>query len=412
MNVTYHHLMGRRILVVGAGVAGLTVARCLALRGAQVTVLEQAPAITEVGARLQIGPNGMAVLRGIGLDHALRKTNAPVAKALTLRNRRGDRIARFPMAPLQRPDDYLFVHRADLIKVLEHGARDAGVSIVLNQRVTSVIPGEKPNVRYEGGTENPDIRPDIVIGADGLHSIVAQGVCGPNGRAEPFFTGHVAWRATVPETPQNPAAPHLASTDEVELYMGPGRHIVTYPLRGGQLRNIVAVEERAAWTEESWTKPDDTLALRKAFADMGDRPRALLKKVETVHIWGLFRHNVAQKWFAKNVVLLGDTVHPPLPFLAQGAGMAIEDAWVLAACLSETPNVEKAMTRYQALRYNRVEKTVKAANRNAWAYHLDGVMAFGAQTGMKVLGIVAPTQPIKAFRWLYDHDVTNGTSLV
>ncbi|MEC8666965.1 MAG: FAD-dependent monooxygenase [Pseudomonadota bacterium] len=386
-----------RIVIIGAGIGGLAAARALALRGAEVTVLEQAPAITEVGAGIQLGPNGTAVMRALGLDQALRDTGTPIGRALVLRNRHGARLARFPMSGLKRPDDYLFVHRADLIQVLEQGARAAGVTIDLGQRITGVRTGTPSNPMAVVETDGKEVTAPLVIGADGLHSVTARAL---GDRGQPFFTGQVAWRATVPEDP--------SPTAEVELYMAPGRHLVTYPMRGGTLRNIVAVEERSTWTEESWSRQDDPANLRAAFAQMGDRVQDLLARVETAHIWGLFRHPVPDRWHGTGVALMGDAVHPTLPFLAQGACMALEDAWVLAACLAGNSEQNLALARYQLRRHDRCRRIVDAATRNAWAYHLSGPLALGAHTGMRVLGALAPQKPIRSFAWLYDHDVTNA----
>ncbi len=159
-----------------------------------------------------------------------------------------------------------------------------------------------------------------MIGADGLHSKVRARV---DDASKPLFTRQVAWRAVVPEDDVPPV---------VEVHMGPHRHLVTYPLPGGR-RNIVAVEERVGWTEEGWSHQDDARNLRAAFARFADPVQAWLEKVGTVHLWGLFRHPVADRWWHRRQVILGDAAHPTLPFLAQGANLALEDAWVLARSL-------------------------------------------------------------------------------
>jgi salicylate hydroxylase len=389
-------LFDRNIVIVGAGIGGLTAALALTLRGAKVTLLEQAPEITEVGAGLQISPNSFAVLRALGLEGAVRATGAPVSQALVLRDRQGSLLARFPYAGLARPDDYLFLHRADLIDVLAQAARAAGVEIRLGQKVVRIDQGATPAVVTADGTT---LTADLVIGADGLHSVVAP-VIAPRGA--PRFTGQVAWRAILPGD-DGPA--------EAELFMAPGRHIVTYPLRGGAQRNIVAVEERRDWTEESWSREDSPEAVRDAFAKMGGRARDIINRIDRVHIWGLFRHPVADRWYKGNIAILGDAVHPTLPFLAQGASMAIEDAWVLARALDTVPGTQAALAAYQAQRIGRVRRTVDAASRNAWKFHLGGPLAFGAHIAMRGLGALAPSAITRSFSWLYDHDVTDGQTL-
>lgn len=381
-------LNGRDVTVVGGGVAGLAAARALALRGARVTVLEQAPAISEVGAGLQVSSNGGRVIEALGLGEAFRAASGESA-AVVLRDAAGRRVLRMPLAGRGR---FALVHRADLIAVLERGAREAGVTIELGARVEAVTLGERgATVRMADGGE---LRPALLVGADGLHSRVRPELVG---EARPRFTGQVAWRALIP-CPEGVAA-------EAQVFMGPGRHLVAYPLRGGTLLNIVAVEERAEWAEEGWHNAGDPAEMRAAFRAFGGPVREWLGAVERCMLWGLFRHPVARRWHAPGVAILGDAAHPTLPFLAQGACMALEDAWTLAALLDARAD-EAALAAYQAARRPRTRRIVEAATANARNYHLRGARAAVAHAALRAADRLAPGAVLGRFDWLYGHDVT------
>jgi salicylate hydroxylase len=387
-------LIGQEITVIGGGIGGLTAALACAQRGAQVTVLEQAPQITEVGAGLQISPNGWRVLDALGLAPSVAGRSVR-AQAVHLRDfRHGAGV--FSM-PLTRPDQpYHFVHRSDLIDVLVHAVQDAGVAIRLGVGVTDVSPGPDGTTLTlaDGGCETHG----LTLAADGLHSPARAAL---NPRSRPFFTGQVAWRCTVPvDTPLPPQA---------HVFMGPGRHVVRYPLRDGRLVNVVAVEERDGWATEGWHHRDDPDHLRRAFTDFCPEVRDLLARADVVHLWGLFRHPVAEVWHDRALALLGDAAHPTLPFLAQGANMALEDAYDLARCLSEDPDTTAALSRYQLLRRRRSARIVQAASDNALNYHLrPGPVRFAAHTALRLAGRFAPHVVTKRLDWIYTHDVTRS----
>ncbi|WP_146345208.1 FAD-dependent monooxygenase [Phaeobacter marinintestinus] len=388
-------LNGQHIIVIGGGIGGLAAALAFRQRGASVTVLEQAEAVTEVGAGLQISPNGFAVIRALELDAALAQ-NSVRARAVVLRDyRKPGEVLRLDLARFAADQHFRFVHRADLITILANAARDAGVQIRLLQKVASVEAGPEPVVRLCSGA---DKRADLVIGADGLHSKAREALNEPD---SPVFTGQVAWRAIVPNDPGLPA--------EAQVFMGPGRHMVCYPLRGGSVVNIVAAQERAEWATESWSHRDDPKNLRRAFSEFDGTARALLERVEDVALWGLFRHPVAETWHKGRVAILGDAAHPTLPFLAQGANMALEDAWVLADCLDGAETTGAGLSAYQARRRDRVVRAIKAANGNAWKYHLSIPPVRGAaHLALKLGGRLAPKRMLGQFDWLYRHDVTRG----
>ena len=391
-------IAGQRVTVLGAGVGGLAAALALALKGADVTVLEQADAIREIGAGLQISPNGACVLRALGLGAGLDAASMR-AQAVELRDGRdGDLVLRLDLARLRPQQGYHFLHRADLIDLLAKAARAAGVQIRLLQKIETVdLSGPRPRLATALGAQTET---GLLIGADGLHSQTRAAL---NGKTAPFFTRHVAWRCIIPAEPN--AAP------VAEVHMGAGRHLVSYPLRGGTLRNIVAVEERNAWVEESWSLRDDSLEMKLAFEDFSPRVKSWLDRAEDVYVWGLFRHPVAQVWHKTlpegAAVILGDAAHPTLPFLAQGASMALEDAWLLADRLANLP-VPQAFSAYQTARKPRCTRIVAAANGNAKTYHLSGLQRSIAHTALRLGGRVAPNLALKRFDWLYDYDVTQN----
>ncbi|SEM78810.1 salicylate hydroxylase [Gemmobacter aquatilis] len=390
-------LNGAEITVLGAGVAGLALARALALKGAAVTVLEQAEAIREVGAGLQITPNGAAVLKALGLGPALEAASMR-SRAVELRDGLdGDLVLRMDLARLRPAMGWHLLHRADLIEVLAAGARAAGVQVRLLQKVETVdLSGARPRLVTAQGAE---MSPTLLIGADGLHSKLRGAL---NGMVAPFFTRQVAWRCLIPAEPD--AAP------VAEVHMGVGRHLVSYPLRGGTIRNIVAVEERNRWVEEGWNTQDDPMSLRLAFESFGPRVRGWLDQAAEVWLWGLFRHPVAQHWGRVlpegAVAILGDAAHPTLPFLAQGANMALEDAWVLAETLEALGPTAEALAAYQAARAPRCARIVAAANGNARAYHLGSPLREVAHLGLRLGSKIAPAAPLKRFDWLHGFDVT------
>ena len=388
-------LQGQKITVAGAGIGGLTAAIALRQRGAQVTVLEQAEAITEVGAGIQVSPNGFAVLKALGLGEAFRAI-AVQGAAVELRDyREGALVARLDLGLLPQDQPYFFVHRSDLIDLLAETARAAGVRIRLLQRVNSVTLEEGPVLHMCNGDV---VKPKLLIGADGLHSKLRQTL---NGVQAPFFTRQTAWRATIPNVIGHP--------NVSRVHMGPRQHMVSYPLRGGEIINIVAVQERTGWAEEGWMHEDDPENLRAAFAGYGGEAKRMLDAVERVGFWGLFRHPVAPVWHKGCAAILGDAAHPTLPFMAQGAVMAMEDAWVLAHALDGAESIEAGLAAYQARREERVRKVIEAANGNAWKYHLAfPPLRFGAHLGLRALSTLAPNKLMQQFDWIYRHVVTKG----
>ena len=366
---------GRRICVIGGGIGGLTAAMAFAKSGAEVALHEQAPALTEVGAGLQITPNGARALEALGLGAALDAVGVTAQAVEPMDAVTGLPVTKFDLTGLAKPP-YRFFHRADLIDVLAEGCRQAGVEIHLASKVFA-----------------SDVDADLVVGAEGIHSQTRATL---NGEQEPFFTGQVAWRALVDAPDADPVA---------RIWMAPGRHVVTYPVSGGRL-NVVAVQERQQWAAEGWAHRDEAGNLRQAFRNTSGRLKGILGQVDEVHLWGLFRHPVAENWGREGVCILGDAAHPTLPFLAQGANLAIEDAFVLVRCCSESPDITVALKTYEDRRKPRVTRAINAADANAAKYHLSGAARTMAHTGLKIMGKIAPNAFMGRMNWLYGHDVT------
>ncbi|MBF9035614.1 NAD(P)-binding protein [Rhodobacterales bacterium HKCCE2091] len=378
------------VTILGAGIGGLAAAVALARRGAEVTVLERAPEVAEVGAGLQVTPNGFRVLDALGLGAGAAAAGL-AARAVRLRDGATGR----DVAVLPLHGRYELMHRADLIGLLQTAARSEGVRIETGVEVTDVSPVEAGvTLRLADGTTRDAA---VLVGADGIRSVTRAAVA-PG--LEPRYTGQVAWRAIVPGSGLDP---------EAQVFLGPGRHLVRYPLRGGSVTNLVGVVERDEWTEEGWNHPDDPAAFAAAFAGFAPDVRATLDRLEEVRLWGLFRHPVAPRWHRGRAVLLGDAAHPTLPFLAQGANMALEDAWVLAACLADDTAPEAAFARYQSIRRARTVRITDAAEANARNYHLHpGTRRTLAHLALGAASALAPSLLTRQFAWLYDHDVTRA----
>ncbi|MBM2576778.1 FAD-dependent monooxygenase [Jannaschia sp. Os4] len=357
------------MIVCGAGIAGLAHACAVALQGRRVVALERAPELREVGAGLQVAPNGGRVLDALGVhppsleSEAVHLIDGPSARP----------VLRMPLGP-----GFRLVHRADLIAALRDAAVAAGVDLRLGQAVVGIDPAGA--VTTEAGM----LHAPRIVGADGVRGLARRTVA-PDHPSR--FTGQVAWRAVVPCPDDWPR--------EAQVRMGPGRHLVIYPLPGGRL-NLVGVEERAQWAEEGWSHRDDPGAFLRAFRGFGYVVRRLLERVEEVHLWGLMDHGVTPAWRDGAVTLIGDAAHPTLPFLAQGANLALEDAWTLAR--SDDP------AAWEAMRRPRVERALAAAAANARNYHLGGAARLGAHAALRAVGAVAPSAMGRRYRWLYDYD--------
>jgi salicylate hydroxylase len=378
-------MRNKRVVVVGAGIGGLTCALAFAQRGADVYVYEQASALKEIGAGIQVAPNGNRVLAALGLNCAIESSSIVAQAVVPTDGLSGKVIARFDLTG-QEPQ-YRFFHRAALVGLIGQGALAAGVVIKYGVHVKGIAENGSLN------TNIGDIPCDLCVFADGFHSVSRLFL---GNIVKPEFTGQVAWRATIATKDVEPVA---------RIWMAPNRHVVTYPLAEGIL-NIVAVQERETWAQEGWKHADDPDNMRAAFGDLCPELIEILGHVDKTYLWGLFRHPVAKYWHSDRLVILGDAAHPTLPFLAQGANLAIEDGYVLARCCDEVDNLDAALALFQQERTVRVSRAIAVANDNARNYHLSGIKRRVAHIGLKTLGILAPNAFLKRLDWLYGFDAT------
>lgn len=382
--------------IIGAGIAGLTAALALRHHGVVSTLVEQAPAFGDVGAGIQISSNGMFVLKALGLAPQIEAMGVRASGVELLDANTARKVAYVDLDRYSGGLSHYMLHRADLIAALAVACHENGISCQFGLNVT---PQSDIMEDSEALTHSPEPS-HVLIGADGFNSVVRDKVAHSS---LPEYTGYVAWRAIVPAV-----VPHF---DGARIYMGANKHVVTYPLRQGRLINMVFVEKRASWAKSSWSSVGEKATLCSVFEEFGGDIPTLLTEIDRVHEWGLFRRPVPDLWYKKNTVLVGDAAHSTLPFMAQGANLAIEDAFVLARALGSASSPANAFAQYQALRQARVKKILTEAEKNVWKYHLSQpALRYGLHLGMSLLGQFLPAQLVRRLDWIYHYDVTQVPS--
>ncbi len=372
----------KKALVAGAGIGGLAAALCLAEGGLEVLVLEQSAALGEVGAGLQVSPNASRVLHSLGLEAALRE-RAFLPLATQFRAWRSGRvITETPLgeaATARYGAPYYHLHRGDLLRVLANAVEaHPDITVRLNARVEQL---EQNDVGVTVRGAELEARGDLLVGADGIHSRVRAALWGEE---QPRFTGNVAWRALVPadRLPAGTVRPMTTA------WWGPGKHFVHYYVRGGELVNCVCVVEKSGWEVESWTERGSQAELKSDFAGWHQSVGALIDGADpdSLFKWALYDRKPMARWGQGRVTLLGDACHPTLPFMAQGAAMAIEDAAVLAACLQDGQDAPSSLERYETLRKPRTARIQTGSRRNATVFHLSGVKAWLRNRAVRAAG--------------------------
>lgn len=387
--------MDKDILVAGGGIGGLAAAYALAHKGAQVTLLEQSSEFGEVGAGIQLGPNVVRILEAWGLGEALRGV-AAFPECLRVRNAmNGAVLGELPMgqAMVQRYGaSYVTIARADMHGLLLDAVRRQGkVHLHLSSEVTRVDQDEHA-VRVQTLTQN--FHAPVLVGADGVWSRLRKEVVDDGA---PRVTGHLAFRALVPQAD----LPEKLRSKVVTAWLGRDFHVVQYPVRRGEWLNVVAIVHGHVYGDpKHWDHSANAAELRTRLAGATKALRDLVHAIPNWRLWALSDRppmRSASEHARGRIALLGDAAHPMRPYLAQGAGMAIEDADTLARVLDANPDdVPAALQSYANLRWQRNARVQARAIRNGEIFHLRGPMQVGRDLSLRLLG-----EKLLDVPWLY-----------
>jgi len=352
-----------RIAIIGGGIGGLTAALALHRRGLEVEVFEQAAQISEIGAGVALTPNAMKAYRALGIEAEIAAIGFESDYQVVRNWNDGSVVTRVPRKEAYSREfgaPYLTMHRADLIGVLARSLPERVFR--LGARCIGVETGEKnARARFADGRVT---EADIVVGADGIHSAVRRSLFGA---AAPRFTGCICWRGLVP---LDALPPGLVSTDGT-MYLGPRSHVIYYMVRGGNVVNFVAHMESEGWTGESWTQECDRSEVMETYAAWHEPLRRLLGSADRYYKWALYDREPLDRWSKGCATLLGDSAHAMLPYIGQGACMAIEDGYILASAIAQMPNdIGEALRHYERLRLPRTHRAVLGARARGEEMHL------------------------------------------
>ena len=394
-----------RIAIVGGGIGGFTAAVALHQRGIEIEVFEQSAKIAEIGAGVALTPNAIKAYRALGLEADLAAIGFEAEYQVVRNWNDGNVISRVPRKGAYTREfgaPYLTMHRADLVAVLRRSLPDHVFH--LGARCLEVESDDTcARARFADGRQ---IEADIVVGADGIHSVVRRSLFGADA---PRFTGIVCWRGLVALDAMPPGNSYSDGT----MYLGPRSHVIYYLVRGGELINFVAHVESDAWTGESWTQECERSEVMETYAAWHAPLLRLLASADRYYKWALYDRNPLDRWSKGRATLVGDSAHAMLPYIGQGACMAIEDGYILAAAVAQMPDeLSGALAHYQRLRMPRARRAVLDARARGQEMHLTSPwaqlkrnvkMALHHRLGGDKTGI--------QLGWYYDYDVAAESRL-
>jgi 2-polyprenyl-6-methoxyphenol hydroxylase-like FAD-dependent oxidoreductase len=383
-----------KIAIIGGGIGGVTAALSLLRAGFDVHVYEQASALREVGAGINITPNAARILHRLGLAEPLDQLGV---RPTAWHQRRWDDGRTLLRTPIAGAVEAAFgapqyqMHRADLLSILT-AALPAERLHAGHRLVGLTDHGDHVEVRFDNGTRT---RTDLAVGADGIHSTVRRLLFGPE---QPRFTGCVAYRGLVPAE----RLAHLDLETTAEIWMGPDKHFVHYFVQNRRLVNFVCQIEQDSWTRESWTDRGVVADALAAYTGWHPQVRSIIAAVDETFIWAVFERTPMARWSAGRATLLGDACHAMVPFMAQGAAMAIEDGAALAACLTSTGEVPAALRLYEAVRLPRTARVQALSSHNKTRFHLrDGPQQ---EERDRQMATGSTDWSASAVAWIYGHD--------
>lgn len=392
--------MQNEITIIGAGIGGLTLAKSLEQKGIPFQLYEKSKSFESLGYGLNVSPNVSRVLHKLGLEkeiaaisHQLQRTQARIFNS--------DKI--LLTAPFHNEFPHYQCRRADLHQMIYDSIQDKNRIHFLKKLVGFTQNEEGVELEFGDGTS---IKTETVVAADGVKSLVRNTLF-PNKKEK--YAGYLAYRAILPLTEKYQ---HLIG--QVTFWMGKDHHIVAYPngnnKKTGTWLNLVLVEKKTEWTEEGWTILADKNKVVQQFSNkskllnqiLGD----MLQSSEPCYKWGLFVHDPLPYWTDKNITLLGDAAHPMVPFQGQGAAMAIEDAYILANCLSKYQTTDKAFARYEILRKERATKVQERSLKNGDIQHASGLKSVIRNLLFAYVNKFQPDFLLKRLKWINDYDAT------